>query len=477
MLTIKNQKILDFYSANPGLDFENINLIFIDLFEKLLDEKNTEITSSINNEILSTVRNLKQNLDSITSLQNNIMDNISLKMHESRDLYLQDVKMILNNNTSETTDRLNNFIESQNSQLIDKTTLLMNEVIPSHNQVYREHIETALRGFHDSISGDTKKLLSSLENENSMDNFIKTVESKSSNFMNQIQQPIFSFISSTEERLDKNITKINESAISHQSDQKQTMTDLADYLSKFKNSSYKGQLGETQLESVLNSMFPSACINNTTGTPESCDFYVERKNQPVFLVETKKYDKNVSQDEVKKFIRDIDVQKQHGIFLSQNSGITSKQNYQIDIRGGLIMVYVHYVEYCPHKIKIAVDIIDTLHEKLDGFKKEGYNHEGLNINDEDMETINQEYGNLVDKKIAMIDLVKGFQKKMVQELEDIKFPVLSKCLSIKYGAKLNDENETIVCDICNTFVAKNNRALATHKRRCSQKDVLTIKTS
>ena len=73
--------------------------------------------------------------------------------------------------------------------------------------------------------------------------------------------------------------------------------------------------------------------------------------------------------------------------------------------------------------------------------------------------------------------IKGFQKKMVQELEDIKFPVLSKCLSIKYGAKLNDENETIVCDICNTFVAKNNRALATHKRRCSQKDVLTIKTS
>ena len=52
------------------------------------------------------------------------------------------------------------------------------------------------------------------------------------------------------------------------------------------------------------------------------------------------------------------------IFLSQNTGITSKNNYQIDITNGKILVYVHNCEYMSHKIQIAVDIIDTLSQKI-----------------------------------------------------------------------------------------------------------------
>ena len=43
-----------------------------------------------------------------------------------------------------------------------------------------------------------------------------------------------------------------------------------------------------------------------------------------------------------------------------------KQNYQIDIKGPYILVYIHNVEYCPYKIQIAVDIIDSLSNKLNG---------------------------------------------------------------------------------------------------------------
>ena len=40
MLTTKNDKILAFYKNNKHLDFEKINLIFIDLIEKLNKEVN-----------------------------------------------------------------------------------------------------------------------------------------------------------------------------------------------------------------------------------------------------------------------------------------------------------------------------------------------------------------------------------------------------------------------------------------------------
>ena len=142
------------------------------------------------------------------------------------------------------------------------------------------------------------------------------------------------------------------------------MNELSEFLGKYKNSSYKGQFGENQLESVLNQMFPSAEILNTTGIKASCDFRVNRLDLPTILFETKNYDRNVTLDEVKKFIRDIEEQKCHGIFLSQHSGITSKQNFQIDIKGSNVLVYVHNVDYCPQTIKIATDIIDSLSYKL-----------------------------------------------------------------------------------------------------------------
>ena len=39
-LLVKNKRILDFYSQNPSINFEAVNLIFVELFEKLLGDMN-----------------------------------------------------------------------------------------------------------------------------------------------------------------------------------------------------------------------------------------------------------------------------------------------------------------------------------------------------------------------------------------------------------------------------------------------------
>ncbi len=175
--------------------------------------------------------------------------------------------------------------------------------------------------------------------------------------------------------------------------------------------------------------------------------------------------------DIKKFIRDSEEQKNHGIFLSQHSGISSKQNYQIDIRGKNILIYVHHVDYNPEKIKIAIDIIDSLHEKVAEMHENSGLLDGFCISKEIMDDINSEYTDFVGRKIAMINMMKDFQKRMLGELDAIKFPCLSKCLSDKYGGVINDSNETIKCNICNNFEAKNNRALASHQRNCKKKHV------
>jgi len=559
-LTIQNKRISDFYSQNPGINFEAVNLIFVDLFERLLGDMNSAMNSTINSQILSTVGELKTEINSLSvtnsnmnsqilssvgdlkgefnslssalsKLNNDITNSIFIKFQESKREYMEDIKSIIYNNLSQNSDKLYTLLNQNTSQLIDKTTLLLNEIIPKSNEGYYKQLHESISLFHKSISDDTSKLLQSADKEDSLSVFITEFEAKSSNLLqplfscinateerintilislkddnnnfesksNALLQPLFSFINTSEDRINKNVLaikddnnieaksnsllqplfafinageeRINKNVISlkdatNNSSQDKIMNELSEFLGKYKNSSYKGQFGENQLETVLNQLFPSAEVINSTGIKASCDFRINRTNQSTILVETKNYDRNVTLDEVKKFIRDIEQQKSHGIFLSQHSGITSKQNFQIDIKGTNILVYVHNVDYCPHTIKIAIDIIDSLSDRLAELEEDV---DEICIPKEVLDDINKEYSRFIERKSSIIDILKDFQKKINAEVDEIKFPCLSKYLVSKCGSILNNENETIICNICNKFEATNNRSLGAHQKGCRRK--------
>ena len=463
-LTIQNKRISDFYSQNPGINFEAVNLIFVDLFERLLGDMNAAMNSTINSQILSTVGDLKGEVNSLSSsvskLNIDITNSIYIKFQESKRDYVDDITTIVSNNFSQNSDKMNSLLQQNTSQLIDKTTLLLNEVIPKSNDSHHRQIQDSINTFQKSISEDTNKLLYSVNKEDSLSTFISNFETKSTNML----QPLFSFINASEERINKNVISLKDAT--NNSSQDKIMNELSEFLGKYKNSSYKGQFGENQLETVLNQLFPSSEVINTTGIKASGDFRVNRTNQSTILVETKNYDRNVTLDEVKKFIRDIEEQKSHGIFLSQHSGITSKQNFQIDIKGANILVYVHNVDYCPHIIKIAIDIIDSLSDRLAELEEDV---DEICIPKEVLDDINKEYSRFIERKSSIIDILKDFQKKINAEVDEIKFPCLSKYLVSKCGSILNNENETIICNICNKFEATNNRSLGAHQKGCRRK--------
>ena len=421
------------------------------------------MTSTINSQILSSVNELKQDNKSIHSniklLSSELNNSINSKFQDSKREYIEETKNIIFNNFSQNNDFISNLLIQNTSQLVDKTTLLLNDIIPKSNETQYRQLESSMTVFQKSIEEDTKKLLNAVDKEDSLDKFYNVFETKSNNLL---LQPLYSFINATEERINKNVSSINDS--NSISSHEKIFTDLSDFLGKYRNSSYKGQFGENQLETVLNQLYPTGEILNTTGTPASCDFRVNRQNLPTILFETKNYDRNVTIDEVKKFIRDIDQQKCHGIFLSQHSGITSKQNYQIDIKGSNILVYVHNVDYCPNTIKIAADIIDSLSDKLSEIED---SNEIISIPQEVLDDINKEYATFIERKSKIIEYSKEFIKKLSIDVDDIKFPSLSKYLSMKCGSILNDE--TITCDICHQFKANSNKALAAHKRACKRK--------
>ena len=91
--------------------------------------------------------------------------------------------------------------------------------------------------------------------------------------------------------------------------------------------------------------------------------------------------------------------------------------------------------------------------------------------EESMNEINKEYSQFIQKKLSFIEFVKDNHKKLLNQIDEFKFPTLSKIITQKCGNILVNDNQNIICSICNKFSAQNNKALAAHQRGCKKKQL------
>ena len=457
-IKITDETILAFYRENNNLDFVAMNHIFIDILKSLSSNLSNTINSTINSKVLSMVTDIHTNLNSIKT-------DVIIKLGESKKEYIEDIKTILQNNSLTTNEKISSLIERNNDNLLAKTTLIVNDVIPKSQDKNYIQIENCIKSFCSAITQDTHKLLELNNKDDSRsESIIKDIESQFSKMIVTIQQPIFSFIQSSEERTNLGIQNVKDNLITQQTVSQKLNSELNDFLNKYKNnSSSKGNISEAELYYMLQSLMPSDEIIKVNSDTATCDLKVIRmdKNKPSILFENKDYSRSATTDEVKKFERDLQTQKLHGIFISQKSPITYKNNFQIDIINGIIHIYIPNAEYDTNKIKIAIDVIDSLAIKLKLI--ENSNDDDYYISKEDMEDIIEEYKNFVTQKLQMIDTIKLLTKQLIDKLEDIQLPKLKK-LFMKFGNIENDND--FKCTICNAWAGKSKASLGAHIRSC-----------
>jgi hypothetical protein len=560
-LTISNKKVIEFYEKNKSLDFEQINILCVDLFENVLQDATQNLTKNISSQILSECKENREKImelnHQLLSLNNQIQklnNDLTLKTHDVKKEYVEEMKTLLtihtnekikvlldnmneqimnkqkilllefrddsqilsDNNTNRIIDktmlalnevnnnslnRITSLVEQNTNHLVERTKNIINDIIPENQEKCTHQIQENIKSFFTLLHEDTKKIITNnseittflskyqekinisektsseilgevktLLNKNKEDNishFIQNFDTKYNLLLQGIQTPIVSVINSSEERINTMLTSLNNTTKEQNISQNKVMTDLEEFLNKYRNSSFKGQLGENHLSSVLTKMYPTAEIIDTSKLTSSCDFMLKRENKDTILIENKDYNVNVDPKEVKKFIGDCETRTSHGIFLSQNTGITSKNNYQIDIMNGKILVYVHNCEYMSHKIQIAVDIVDTLSQKIKELNLEEKTDEMV-FSREVMEEINSEYQLLISQKEAIIHYVKEFQKNIIIKLEDIRLPKLENILPLNLTS-LNANKTVYKCEKCNTFATDSSRSLSAHQRWCGKK--------
>jgi len=175
-------------------------------------------------------------------------------------------------------------------------------------------------------------------------------------------------------------------------------------------------------------------------------------------------DRNINTDEIGRFLQITKEKNVHGILVSQYTGITSKPNLYIDIYHNRVYVYVHSLEYSPEKLQSAIDIVDTISAKLTDFNNSV--EQKYTVPKEVLDEINREYQSFILQKETIMATMKDSYKKILTQIEDLRFVSLDKYLSTRYSYF---KKQGYVCNLCNVFSVSTLKGLAAHKRGCNRK--------
>ena len=424
-LVIHNKTVIEFYKQYSYLDFEQVNLLLVNFLSNIIQEADNGINKGLSVQILQQCsdNNIKMDLMS---------RDLSIRMVDLKKEYLEELKSQMYINDGKTSEKLSKQLEANAEMLICKTNNVLASVLPTITDNVRRDITTSVDLFKNQLMSEILKIKN---NEIDIEQFIQNVDKK--------------FHHQTDEFKQMMTAKTTKDDLIH--------GEFREFFNKFKNSSLKGGMGECRLGKILTNMFPTGEILDKSGIKESGDYHLKRENKETILLETKEYDRNVNNDEVEKFIRDCTIQNLHGIFLSQNSGITSKNNFKIEYNNGKILVYIHNCEYSADKIQSAIDIIDSLSVKIVESNPDNIH----TIPNEILDEINAEYQRIIINKQSAINFVKENNKKIVQLLEEgIRLPKLDAYLKTKY-AQVSKNNLT--CEICGK-IFETRAGLSSHAR-------------
>lgn len=463
LLTINNKEVFEFYTKH-SLNFERMNIIFVDILKQIISTTDNSFNNNIASQLFDKITSVEH---SVLQCQASISSLLQTTFHDSRREYLNDIKLII---TSNTTEHITPLIRETTSNMIDKTSILINDILPKSQEGLIKDISSNFKLLQSSVLSETSKLISSSSlDRKSIDDFLTNINSN----MTHTHNILSSLVSTSEQRIEQKLTtsdaKINDLKsmfITNNQSNTALQQNVKDILKKFEKGSGKGNISEHILNNILLGLFPSATIDHVGNEiKETGDIMLTRINKPTILIENKDHTScNVPKQDIDKFIRDCEIQNCCGIMFAQNRGIVNKRNFEIQLHNGNVLLYVHEVNFDPEKIQLSIELVEQFKLKLDELN---VSKEDCNIDVATLEEINKECQMYVSQKQTMLKLLKDFTDKMNMSITELKMPTLEKYLSCYFATSANQSNNT--CKYCNKIVAK---SLLQHYRYCpAKKDI------
>ena len=445
-ITITNPRIIRFYEDN-NLDFEKTNLLFLDMFEDLINSMNPAM-SNVSNNLLEQINLLSKKIDIIELTTVN-------KINEFKKEYSEEVSKIFKINKSDSTNDILSLLERNNETIVNKILLI-------NTDTNKNVISSEIDKFNISFKQELLNLSNKTITQKTIDNFLLIIQSNLNNI---------SFL--TEQRTDIKINDIRCLIEKNTASTSLLQSDVQEVLKKFQQVS-KGKISENILHNILLKLYPSACIENLTNSHHKGDIHFQRVNKPKIIIENKSHEgSSVPTSEVEKFIKDCKTNDLSGIMFSQHRGITHKSNFEINIYGSSVLLYVSEVQYNEGIITTAIDIVEQITSTLLTINTVNVTNDTdadntIFIDNEILQSINKEYMNYFNRKLKIVNKLDEFRDFFKNELDELELPNLVIFLKtnipeINLDESINNNNICIHCGIC---VKK---SLKHHQRWCKHK--------
>lgn len=473
LLTINNKEVFEFYQKH-SLNFEHMNMLFFNVLQTIITTSDNSFNNNIANQLLTNLSSISSKIETIdinvNKYKTDMATLLNIKFNDYRKEYISDLKLIL---TSNNIEQIAPLIRDTNNNLIDKTTLMINELLPKNQDYLAKDINSNFQLLQSSLINETTKLLSSCIDKQTISDFLNNIN----NNMSQSHNTLTTLISSSENRIenklckhDNKIDEIKQTFTENNHSQQFLQNSVTEMLKKFEKGIGKGTASEHITYNILLTLFPCAQIDHVGGEiKETGDIILIRNNKPKILIENKDHTScNVPKIDVEKFIRDCEIQNCCGIMFAQHRGIANKQNYEIQINNGNILLYVHDVNFDVDKIKISIEIVEQFKIKLDEIN---INNNSYLIDIDTLEEINKEFVSYINQKNGLLKIVKDFNEKMNSSINDLKMPRIEKFLSSNFATASNQGDN--ICKYCEKFIPK---SLLQHYRYCSSKKEIDNKT-
>jgi hypothetical protein len=206
-MVIHNQKVFEFYKKNSSLNFEQVSLLCVGLFENILQDATSSLNNSITSQILTEclennhkLNEISNEVSKINTTMTKLNNDLVIKLFDIKKEYLDEVKNIINNNGNEKIDKINNnlkdLIEKGNMQL---NLSLVND-INKLNSTTTSDITTKIERVDDKINMALQKInTESLDKINSLFNLSNGI------IVDKINLMLNSIIPNNNEKMNKQI--------------------------------------------------------------------------------------------------------------------------------------------------------------------------------------------------------------------------------------------------------------------------------
>jgi hypothetical protein len=462
--------ICAFYANHPHISPETVILAFIELFEKTYSQTGIEPNTSICIPAVTTNINYRKQIADMTDILEQLQDAISTLISRLsqeylfiKNEYIQEFRSVWSQTCC--VSRRDILLEN-NRKLVHAVEQLLYDIrnIKRTHSSIGDKTDNIIKQFHKIVHSNIDTILSKpAETTNMIPEFIHNFETNSTHMIHTTQQLLTDFWTSKEtlaKKIVESFATNGESAISAYC---KFIYETKDFLQAIGPNVSNPLQSSQNIVSLLSRLYNTGYIQ-----PDETELSISilsRDDKPTICIQQLQIkDRNINTDEIARFIQITKEKNVHGILVSQYTGITSKPNLYIDIHHNRVYVYVHSLEYSPDKLQSAIDIVDTISLKLTDFNNSV--EQKYTVPKEILDEINREYQSFILQKETIMTTMKESYKKILTQIEELRFVSLDKFLSTRYSYF---KKQGFVCNLCNVFSVSTLKGLAAHKRGCTRK--------